>query len=119
MKFTESHEWIAFQNNIGEVGITDFAQKELGEIVYVELPPVGRKVQKGEPICVLESCKAATDIYAPLSGTIVEINEELATSPSWINLSPQEKGWLFRMQPSSLEEVDELLDARAYETMIY
>ncbi len=98
MEFTETHEWLDLQGEIGTVGITDHAQKELGEIVYVELPKIGQEVQKGQEICVLESTKAATDVYAPMSGTIVAVNEALRETPSKINEKAQSDGWLFQIR---------------------
>src|SRR5688572_8170163 len=94
MKFTDSHEWIIVEKGEGIVGITDFAQKELGEISYIALPKIGTQVEAGEEICILESTKAAADIYSPVSGTVVAVNSSLAANPALLNESPQEKGWL-------------------------
>jgi glycine cleavage system H protein len=118
MKFTESHEWIEIQGNIGTVGVTKHAQKELGDIVYVELPKVGKSVQRGEAIAVLESTKAAVDVYAPVSGTVIEINETLKERPELINEGPETTGWLFKIELSDKLELENLLDASAYELMI-
>ena len=114
MKFTESHEWIAVENAIGTVGITDIAQKELGEIVYVELPSVGRRVAAGQEIAVLESTKAAADIYSPVSGEIVEINQKLLDFVQNINKSAERDGWLFKIKLSHPKELDELLTREEY-----
>lgn len=118
MKYTETHEWIRIENGKGVVGITPYAASELGEIVYVELPKVGQVVKGSEEICVLESTKAAADIYSPVSGKIIEINELLKADSSLVNSSPVEKGWLFKIELSDLNEVDELMDEAAYKKMM-
>jgi len=118
MKYTESHEWINLDNNIGTVGITDHAQDELGDIVYVELPEVGKKVQAGDEVVVLESTKAAADIYAPVSGTITEVNTLLLGSAELVNQSAQGDGWLFRLELDNPKELDKLLEADAYHGMV-
>src|ERR1700722_6746787 len=97
MKFTESHEWIEVANEIGTVGVTDYAQKELGDIVYVELPKIGKAVKAGEEAAVLESTKAAADVYCPVSGVIAEVNVELKTHAEYVNTSAEKKGWLFKV----------------------
>jgi glycine cleavage system H protein len=114
MKFTQSHEWIAVENGIGTVGITDHAQKELGEVVYVELPAVGKKVKAGEEVAVLESTKAAADIYSPVSGEIVEINQKLSAFIQRINASAESEGWLFKIKLSNPQESDTLLKREEY-----
>jgi glycine cleavage system H protein len=114
MKFTESHEWIRVENDIGTVGITDVAQKELGEIVYVELPSVGKRVAAGQEIAVLESTKAAADIYSPVSGEIVEINQKLLDFVQNINKSAEHEGWLFKIKLSHPKELDQLLTREQY-----
>jgi len=114
MHFTQSHEWISVENGIGIVGITDFAQHELGEIVYVELPPVGKKVKAGEEIAVLESTKAAADIYTPVSGEIVAINQQLQHSVEKINLAAESEGWLFKIRLADPKELDLLLGKESY-----
>jgi glycine cleavage system H protein len=110
MKFTETHEWIALQDGIGVVGVTEHAQRELGDIVYVELPKVGKNVGKGEEAAVLESTKAAADVYSPISGTIVAVNTALTQTPELINSSPEKEGWLFKLTPSNQEEYNSLPD---------
>lgn len=110
LKYAASHEWLAAD---GKVGITDHAQEQLGDVVYVELPEVGREVQAGEAVAVVESVKTASDIYAPASGKIVAVNEELSGSPEKVNESPYEGGWLFQIEVS--EEGAELMDAAAYD----
>lgn len=118
MKFTESHEWIKVENGIGTVGITDHAQKELGEIVYVELPSVGKKVTAGQEVAVLESTKAAADIYSPVSGEIVEINQKLGDFIHYINSAAEREGWLFKIKLSNEEEVQQLLKREDYLNLV-
>lgn len=108
-KYAASHEWLAQD---GKVGITDHAQEQLGDVVYVELPEVGREVKAGEAVAVVESVKTASDIYAPASGKIIAVNEDLSGSPEKVNESPYEGGWLFQLE---VTEEGELLDAAAYE----
>jgi glycine cleavage system H protein len=114
MRFTESHEWIQVEEGIGTVGITDCAQKELGEVVYVELPPLGKYVKAGDEIAVLESTKAAVDVYSPVSGKIVEVNQKLKCSIYFINASAESEGWLFRIQLADPGELDLLLTLESY-----
>lgn len=110
MKYTETHEWIVVKDGVGTVGVTDYAQKELGDIVYVELPKVGKQVRKGDPAAVLESTKAAADVYAPVSGTITEVNGALNEKPEAVNQSAEDEGWLFKLSLSAAEELDDLRD---------
>ena len=114
MRFTEEHEWLRLEGEEGVVGITEFAQNLLGDMVFVELPEVGRTVAKGEEIGVLESVKAASEIYAPVSGTITMVNGELGDSPGLVNESAEDRGWLFRLRLSDPAECDSLLDTDAY-----
>lgn len=118
MKFTESHEWIEVQDGVGTVGVTNYAQEELGDIVYVELPEVGKSLKTGEEAAVLESTKAAADIYAPVSGEILEVNEPLIDAPELINGSPESTGWIFKIKLSNPEELEELMDLEQYKTSI-
>ena len=118
MKFTDSHEWIQEENGIGTVGITDQAQHELGEVVHVELPPIGKYVKAGQEIAVLESTKAAADIYSPVSGEIVEINQQLLDFVDQINTSAEKEGWLFKIKLSNREELDALLTHEQYLQMV-
>jgi glycine cleavage system H protein len=108
IRFTDSHEWIHVQGNTGTVGITEKAGRELGEVVYAELPFVGKQVKAGEAVVVLESTKAATDIYSPVSGEIVEINQKLLDFIQHINQSPEQEGWLFKIKISNPKELDDL-----------
>lgn len=114
----ESHEWsLLGDDGVVTVGITDFAQNSLGDVVYVELPELGREVTQKEQIAVVESVKAASDIYAPVSGVVVAINEALSDSPEAINESPYEQGWFFKIKMSDESEMDGLLDADAYDAV--
>lgn len=117
--YTETHEWVRLEGLEAVVGITDFAQHELTDIVFVELPEVGREVQAREACCVVESTKVAADIYAPVTGTVAAINKELGSHPDWINESPFEKGWLFRLVPKNPEELQALKTAEAYRLLIH
>jgi len=118
-KYTKDHEWALREGDIVVVGITWYAQSKLKDIVFVDLPKVGKKVNKSEPVAVVESVKTASDIYSPLSGEIIEVNKELETSPELINKDPYNKGWIFKIKPSNLEkEWNELLDAKDYEKLI-
>ncbi len=118
MKYTESHEWVTVEKNIGTVGVTQYAQKELGDIVYIELPQIGKSIKKGEEAAVLESTKAAADVYSPLSGRIVEVNVDLKTAPETVNHSPQQDGWLFKIELSDSNELAALLDETAYQALV-
>ncbi len=118
MKYTDSHEWIIVEGNTGTVGVTQFAQGELGDIVYVELPEVGKTVKKGAEAAVLESTKAAADVYTPVSGKITAVNDKLKQVPDLVNTSPQKEGWLFKIQLTSPSEIENLLDETAYTKLI-
>jgi glycine cleavage system H protein len=116
IKYTVSHEWIRIEGNTARIGITDFAQNQMGTLVFVELPEVDDEVGKGSPLAVVESVKAASDVYAPLSGTITEINEALADNPELINEEPYES-WLVTLELSNPSEVAELIDSAEYEKL--
>jgi glycine cleavage system H protein len=119
MKFTDSHEWIELEgNDIARVGITTYAQKELGDIVYVELPIVGKEVNAKQEVAVLESTKAAADIYSPVSGTITEINGKLSSAPELINQSPEQEGWIYKIRLSNPSEADLLMEQADYQAML-
>ena len=118
MKFTDSHEWIEVSNGEGTVGITPYAAKELGEIVYVELPKVGHSIKARSDACVLESTKAAADVYSPVSGKITAVNETLKNESGLVNTSPLEKGWLYKIQLEDESELDALMDEKKYQEMI-
>lgn len=115
LAYAASHEWVrVLDDNVVEVGISDFAQAALGDVVYVELPELGQAVSATQECCAVESVKAASDIYAPVSGEIVAVNDTLDDEPERLNESPYEDGWIFRIKASNLEELDDLLDADAY-----
>ncbi|RED48584.1 glycine cleavage system protein GcvH [Aestuariispira insulae] len=114
MKFSEEHEWVLVNGDVATVGITDFAQQQLGDVVFVELPEVGDEIEKGGDAGVVESVKAASEIYAPVTGEIVEVNEALEAEPSLANEDPEEKGWFFKIKLSNTAELDDLMDADAY-----
>ncbi|HEC82001.1 MAG TPA: glycine cleavage system protein GcvH [Thermoplasmatales archaeon] len=114
LKYTETHEWIEVKGNTARVGITDHAQSELTDIVFVELPEVGKEVKQGDEICVVESVKSVSEIYAPLSGKITAVNKELEDTPEKINQSPYDEGWLVEMELTNPEEVEKLLSAEDY-----
>ena len=114
--FTDEHEWMDLEGDTATVGITDFAQGQLGDIVFVELPEVGTMVEKGKDAAVVESVKAASDVYAPLSGEVVEVNDGLEDDPALVNSSPEEDGWFFKMTVSDKSELEGLMDDKAYKS---
>jgi len=115
LKYAASHEWVRrLDDDVVEVGISDYAQESLGDVVYVELPEVGSDVTAGDECCAVESVKAASDIYAPLSGEIAAINDALEDEPELLNEAPYAGGWMFRIKASDMSELDNLLDADAY-----
>ena len=116
--FTDEHEWISVDGDTATVGITNHAQEQLGDLVYVELPEPGRTVSKGDDCVVVESVKAASDVYAPVAGEIVEVNPALSGEPGLVNASAEGDGWLFRMKLADPSELDGLMDRSAYEAMI-
>jgi len=116
--YTKDHEWAKKDGEQFLVGITDYAQHQLGDVVFLELPAVGKTVKKGESIAVVESVKAASDIYAPLSGEVMEINQTAVDSPELINSDPFSKAWLLKLKPSNTSEVSELLSADAYDKLV-
>ena len=118
LKYTETHEWVKITGETVIIGITDHAQSELTDIVFVELPEVGKKVKKGEELCVVESVKSVSEIYAPISGKIANVNKNLEEVPETVNESPYEEGWLVEIEISDKSEIDELLDAGSYKKLI-
>ncbi len=118
LRYSKEHEWVAAEETVATVGITDHAQEQLGEIVYIELPSVGDKVSKDDPFGVVESVKAVSDIYAPVSGTILEVNEDLAESPEVVNEDPYGDGWLIKVRISDPADLDDLMENEEYEQMI-
>jgi glycine cleavage system H protein len=118
LRYAASHEWIRVENGVGTVGITDHAQEELSDVVYVDLPKVGAQVAAGGQIAVIESVKAASDIYSPASGEVTEVNSELITTPDLVNKDPYAAAWLFRLKLAKPEEIEALKDAAAYRSQI-
>lgn len=116
--FTEEHEWIDVSGDVATVGITDYAQNQLGDIVFVELPEEGKSFDKGDEAAVVESVKAASDVYAPVSGQVVEANGALEEDPSLVNSDAEEEGWFFKLRLSDASELDGLMDEAAYKTFV-
>ena len=114
IKYTEDHEYISIDGDIGTVGITGYAQEKLGDVTFVELPASGEKVKQGSPVAVVESVKAASDIYAPVSGTIIEVNAALNDTPELINQDAEGAAWIFKLQLADKSELDKLMDRDAY-----
>ena len=118
LRYCPSHEWIRLDGDIATVGISDHAQEELTDVVFVELPALGRVVDAGDPTAVVESVKAASDIYAPVAGEVIEVNPEVETDPALVNTDPYGKGWIFKLRVKNLAEVAALMDAAAYQAQI-
>ena len=118
VKYSEEHEWISIEGDVGTVGITNYAQEQLGDVVFVDVPQVGRKIAKGESVAVVESVKAASDIYSPVSGEVTEANGELANTPGDVNTEPMGKGWFFKVKLSNKGELEGLMDAKAYDEFV-
>ena len=118
MKYTEDHEWVHLDGDAATIGITDHAQNALGDVVFVELPEVGRVVAAGEACAVVESVKAASDVYAPVAGKIIEVNPALAEDPGLINREPTTEGWFFRIEPADPAAVAALMDEAAYAAFV-
>ena len=117
LKFLDSHEWARDDDGVVTVGTSNHAQELLGDIVYVELPQIGSSVSQKDGVAIVESVKAASDVYSPLTGEIVEINEKLSDNPEIINSSPYEDGWFFKVKPQNIDELDEMLDSDAYKKL--
>ena len=119
LKFTKEHEWISITNEgLAVIGITDFAQEQLGDIVSIELPKSGGRFKQMQAMAIIDSVKASSDIYCPLSGEVVQINEELYEHPEWINQSPYELGWIVKLKPSNSEEIEGLMTVEKYNEFI-
>jgi len=114
LKYTREHEWVRLDGKVARVGITDFAQDALGDVVYVDIPEVGTEVTAGEPFGEVESTKSVSDVYAPLTGTVIERNAALADSPQLVNEDPYGDGWMIAIEPGDVSALDSLLDATAY-----
>ena len=118
LRYTEEHEWVKIEGEKVRIGITDFAQEELGDIVFVELPEVGSTISADEPFGSVESVKTVSELYAPVSGKIIEINEELIENPEYVNESAYDKAWMIVIEPSDMSELKKLMTAEQYEEMI-
>jgi glycine cleavage system H protein len=118
VKYSNEHEWIRVEGDIGTIGITQYAQEQLGDVVFVELPQAGRKVARGEACAVVESVKAASDIYAPVSGEVTEANAALGDAPGDVNAEPMGKGWFFKLRLADKSELDGLMDGAAYDAFV-
>ncbi len=118
LKYSKEHEWVACEESIATVGVTDHAQEQLGEIVYVELPAVGDKISKDDPFGVIESVKAVSDIYAPVTGTVIEVNEDLPESPETVNEDPYGDGWLVKVRMTDPSDLDDLMDNEEYAALV-
>jgi glycine cleavage system H protein len=118
LRYCASHEWIRLEGDIATVGISDHAQAELTDVVFVELPTIGRKVDAGDPTAVVESVKAASDIYAPIGGEVIEANDAVEADPSLVNTDPYGKGWIFKLRVKDPADAARLMDASAYQSHI-
>lgn len=118
LKYTKSHEWVRFDGKIATIGITDFAQDQLSDLTYVELPQEGDSVSASDQIAVVESVKAASDVYAPISGTVSSVNKNLQDKPELINTDPYGDGWICKIQPDDTSELETLLDADQYDSLM-
>ena len=118
IKYTDEHEWISIEGDVGTIGISAYAQEQLGDVVFVDVPQSGRKVAKGESVAVVESVKAASDIYAPASGEVIEANAALGETPGDVNVEPMGKGWFFKMKLADKSELDGLMDQAAYDSFV-
>lgn len=118
LKYTKDHEWVHVEGNTGTIGITDYAQGELGDVVFVDIDPNLSEVKKGESVGTIEAVKTVSDMYAPFSGRVVEVNSNLADNPEIINSDPYGEGWMMKVEISDTSELDDLLDAAGYKTLI-
>jgi glycine cleavage system H protein len=118
LKFTSDHEWLRIEGDIAVVGITDHAQEQLGDLVFVELPASGQKFEKGAPVAVVESVKAASEVYAPITGQVVETNQSIVDEPTLVNSDPLGNGWFFKLQIADPSEIESLMDEKTYEAQL-
>ena len=118
LRFTKEHEWVRIDGGTAVCGISDFAQKALGDIVYVELPEAGKKVAQGAEVAVVESAKAASEIYAPIDGEVVASNQNLSGNPAQVNAAPEGEGWIFKLKPANTAQIDALMDEAAYQAYV-
>lgn len=116
--FTEDHEWIKVVGDVAIVGITDYAQQQLGDLVFVELPEIGSQITKGDSVVVVESVKAASDVFAPIDGSITEVNAELQSDPALVNQHAEGEGWLWKMKLSNLNQLASLMDHESYRKLV-
>ena len=116
--YTKEHEWIEFKDDLAIVGITDYAQSQLGDVIFVEFPEIGANLNCGIPFGEVEAVKTVSDLYAPISGKVISINEALEDTPDLVNTDPHGEGWLIRMEPSKIEEKEKLMNADEYKTFI-
>lgn len=114
VKYTKDHEWIRLEGDLAVVGITDYAQTQLGDVVYVELPELGRRVDKGKEAAVVESVKAAAEVYAPISGEVIAVNDGLSGEPGRVNSDPMGEGWFMKLRIANPKEIDDLMDEKTY-----
>jgi len=117
-RYSQEHEWVLLEGEIGTIGVTEYAASELGDVVFVELPEVGSEVNMGEAVGTIESVKAVADLFAPVSGEIVEVNEAVADTPELVNTDPLDAGWLMKIRLADTAELDQLLDASGYESLL-
>ena len=118
LRYTRDHEWVRIDGDLAVVGISDFAQSQLGDVVYVELPEIGRRVEQGKEAAVVESVKAASEVYAPVSGEVVEVNEALAADPARVNADPIGEGWFIKLRLDDPKQLDTLMDEEAYKRFV-
>jgi glycine cleavage system H protein len=118
LKFTSDHEWLRIEGDIAVVGITNHAQEQLGDLVFVELPASGQKFEKGAPVAVVESVKAASEVYAPITGQVVETNQSIVDEPTLVNSDPLGNGWFFKLQIADPSQIDSLMDEKTYEAQL-
>jgi glycine cleavage system H protein len=118
LKFTDDHEWLRVEGDVAAVGITEFAQSQLGDLVFVELPKVGAAVKKGDPVAVVESVKVASDVYAPADGEVVEVNEAVVGEPQLVNSDPMGKGWFFKLKLSAPAQLEDMKSETEYQALV-
>jgi glycine cleavage system H protein len=118
LKYTSQHEWILVEGSVGKIGITEFAQSELGDVVFVELAPIGKKVRAGESLGTIEAVKTVAELYSPVSGEIIALNEKVNTTPEIVNRDPYGDGWIVQLQLADVKELESLLDADAYKKLV-
>ena len=118
LRFTKDHEWVRLDGDLAVVGITDYAQSQLGDVVYVELPEIGRRVEQGKEAAVVESVKAASEVYAPVSGEVAEVNEALTANPAMVNADPMGDGWFLKLRLDDPKQLDGLMDEEAYRRLV-